>query len=129
MGPWRIDFGCKLGAKRTQFAPNYIEIPTPKHPVSLLECMAGTTGLEPATSAVTGQRSNQLSYVPRLHRVVVSNSASRPLEHRADTKTSNPTTGISLSDSSKMLLPHPPLSSILVDHPQQLVVHGLSLLG
>ncbi len=28
--------------------------------------MAGTTGLEPATSAVTGQRSNQLNYVPRL---------------------------------------------------------------
>ena len=30
--------------------------------------MAGTTGLEPATSAVTGQRSNQLSYVPTLSR-------------------------------------------------------------
>ena len=28
--------------------------------------MAGTTGLEPATSAVTGQRSDQLSYVPKL---------------------------------------------------------------
>jgi hypothetical protein len=34
------------------------------HSVSHLECMAGTTGLEPATSAVTGQRSNQLNYVP-----------------------------------------------------------------
>jgi hypothetical protein len=30
----------------------------------LLRIMAGTTGLEPATSAVTGQRSNQLNYVP-----------------------------------------------------------------
>jgi hypothetical protein len=28
--------------------------------------MAGTTGLEPATSAVTGQHSDQLNYVPRL---------------------------------------------------------------
>ncbi len=26
--------------------------------------MAGVTGLEPATSGVTGQRSNQLSYTP-----------------------------------------------------------------
>ena len=26
--------------------------------------MAGTTGFEPATSDVTGRRSNQLSYVP-----------------------------------------------------------------
>jgi hypothetical protein len=32
--------------------------------ISLLERMAGTTRLELATSAVTGQRSNQLNYVP-----------------------------------------------------------------
>ena len=30
----------------------------------LLKELAGTTGLEPAASAVTGQRSNQLNYVP-----------------------------------------------------------------
>ncbi len=28
--------------------------------------LAGTTGLEPATSDVTGRRSNQLNYVPLL---------------------------------------------------------------
>jgi hypothetical protein len=32
--------------------------------LEVLEGMAGTTGLEPAASAVTGQRSNQLNYVP-----------------------------------------------------------------
>ena len=53
MGTLQVDFGCKPGAKRTQFAPHFIEIPTPKHSISLLERMAGTTGLEPATSAVT----------------------------------------------------------------------------
>src|SRR5882724_6075528 len=34
---------------------------------TLLEGIAGTTGLEPAASAVTGQRSNQLNYVPTRH--------------------------------------------------------------
>src|SRR5215470_3687503 len=35
-----------------------------RHRSGLSEGMAGTTGLEPAASAVTGQRSNQLNYVP-----------------------------------------------------------------
>ena len=30
--------------------------------------MGGTTGLEPATSDVTGRRSNQLNYVPAMSR-------------------------------------------------------------
>ncbi len=33
-------------------------------PSNSFKGMAGTTGLEPAASAVTGQRSNQLNYVP-----------------------------------------------------------------
>ena len=32
----------------------------------VLRNMAGTTGLEPATSDVTGRRSNQLNYVPEV---------------------------------------------------------------
>ena len=34
------------------------------HHPKCFRMMAGTTGLEPATSAVTGQHSNQLNYVP-----------------------------------------------------------------
>ena len=49
-------------------ARNCVSLCVPYHS-RCLECMAGTTGLEPATSAVTGQRSNQLSYVPRVKRV------------------------------------------------------------
>ena len=33
---------------------------------SLGKDLAGTTGLEPATSDVTGRRSNQLNYVPAI---------------------------------------------------------------
>ncbi len=32
--------------------------------------MAGVTGLEPATSGVTGQRSNRLSYTPFVRRIL-----------------------------------------------------------
>jgi hypothetical protein len=39
--------------------------------------MAGTTGLEPATSGVTGRRSNQLSYVPA-SRVLSDNTTVSP---------------------------------------------------
>ena len=34
--------------------------------LKLLKTLAGTTGLEPATSCVTGMRSNQLNYVPSI---------------------------------------------------------------
>ena len=37
--------------------------------------LAGTTGLEPAASAVTGQRSNQLNYVPTLKTQTSSKAA------------------------------------------------------
>ena len=35
--------------------------------------MAGVAGLEPVTSAVTGQRSNQLSYTPAKGDVTIKN--------------------------------------------------------
>ena len=41
--------------------------------------LAGTTGLEPAASAVTGQRSNQLNYVPLLNRLHFQFTISRDL--------------------------------------------------
>jgi hypothetical protein len=52
--------GRFLGANWVQnapkIAPNFVGLLTPNHPVSHLECMAGTTGLEPATSAVTDRK-------------------------------------------------------------------------
>ena len=66
---WRIKNSLKMGGRTliaTHIEPRFRCHIRSIRSVSLLECMAGTTGLEPATSAVTGQRSNQLSYVPRL---------------------------------------------------------------
>ncbi len=39
--------------------------------------MAGVTGLEPAASGVTGQRSNQLSYTPAFVRAGVRRAIDR----------------------------------------------------
>ena len=50
----------------TSIGPDLIVTVDSQLTLRYLESMAGTTGLEPATSAVTGQRSNQLSYVPIL---------------------------------------------------------------
>jgi hypothetical protein len=44
--------------------------------------MAGTTGLEPAASAVTGQRSNQLNYVPTRQRGCACSLPERQLSRR-----------------------------------------------
>src|ERR1700678_4762818 len=63
--------------------------------------MAGTTGLEPAASAVTGQRSNQLNYVPTLFSYLYRKPAclvaflrfnrfaciNRPVPHSVDSRT------------------------------------------
>ena len=48
-----------LGPYRPLISPDLLDLR-----VASLKGMAGTTGLEPAASAVTGQRSNQLNYVP-----------------------------------------------------------------
>jgi|SRR5579862_971234 RNAse (barnase) inhibitor barstar len=45
----------------------------------LLKVLAGTTGLEPATSDVTGRRSNQLNYVPACASTCGSFRIARPL--------------------------------------------------
>ena len=51
--PGNVQFGCKMHPNCTQF--HLISL-RQIIPVTLLESMAGTTGLEPATSAVTVQR-------------------------------------------------------------------------
>src|SRR5271168_3949428 len=78
-----LDLRWKHLLFRGRVAPFCTYICHAKHSVSLLEYMAGTTGLEPATSAVTGQRSNQLSYVPRC-KLVHSGVCRKDACHNAD---------------------------------------------
>ena len=62
-GNWAGEKGHKKGHKNVPF---WVLDGFAKISASALERMAGTTRLELATSAVTGQRSNQLNYVPTL---------------------------------------------------------------
>ena len=100
--------------------------------------MAGTTGLEPATSAVTGQRSDQLSYVPKSvfstleymsHRIKrfaevavfaslylfaavdpISEHFGHQMDTKLDTKTVTATTRLSLSERWHPWCPLAPLT-------------------
>jgi hypothetical protein len=56
---------CGCEQPKTQLHPSCTQIAQVQI-CKPLKGMAGTTGLEPAASAVTGQRSNQLNYVPGL---------------------------------------------------------------
>jgi hypothetical protein len=57
---------CRFGVQESQFRFLWgLQLGSnPKEDRNLMERLAGTTGLEPATSDVTGRRSNQLNYVP-----------------------------------------------------------------
>ena len=75
------DSGTIVAVKpRPAFAGYFkaIDQARPKHPKADRKrgvTKAGATGLEPATSAVTGQRSNQLSYAPAIARTARTTSA------------------------------------------------------
>ena len=61
-----VPFGCELNSVRTK----------PCQYRKWRKIVAGAKGLEPSASAVTGQRSNQLSYAPA--RVLTSFKGSTP---------------------------------------------------
>jgi hypothetical protein len=62
-GAYSVSFVGRMEPLRGNFRGNFH--PQGSHsPRNCLRRMAGSTGLEPAASAVTGQRSNQLNYDP-----------------------------------------------------------------
>ena len=65
--------------------------------------MAGTTGLEPATSAVTGQRSNQTELRPQIEIWTLR-------DHRRTLKGNQGVAATSLSVSEESRFPENPIS-------------------
>ena len=71
---WQVNFSPRtvisFGDGPAKMNPG---LPANTHGLSRDERMAGVAGLEPVTSAVTGQRSNQLSYTPAKGNVKIKN--------------------------------------------------------
>ena len=69
----------------------------------MIDRMAGVTGLEPATSGVTGRRSNQLSYTP----VARSEAATDTLPTRGcQCASARNATAVEISDSMSRIEPN-----------------------
>ena len=63
LSAWTVSLNPSTTA--SEIDPTNENRPDAESAPDLVGSMAGVTGLEPATSGLTGQRSNQLSYTPK----------------------------------------------------------------